>query len=98
MHFDIENKKILLQDGTQVSYDKCLLANAGKPRNFYVLDSNRISYTLKDRINTCTTISDFRRLDGILKNTNNERDGIMNVTVVGYVDIDYRYFKDIYGP
>lgn len=83
MHFDVDNKRILLQDGTQVHYDKCLLANAGKPRNFYVLNSNRMSYMLKDRINTCTTISDFEQLDSILKNASTPDSSIMNVSVIG---------------
>ena len=80
MHFDAENKRILLEDGTEVCYDKCLLATAGKPRQFYVLDSNRIAYTLKDRINPVTTLADFQQLEQLLRN---EKSNVMNVSVVG---------------
>jgi apoptosis-inducing factor 1 len=40
IRIDAEQRKILLDDthGTCVYYDKCLIATAGKPRKFYVLD------------------------------------------------------------
>ena len=37
MHFDVENRTILLHDGTSVTYDKCLLANAGQAKEVPVL-------------------------------------------------------------
>lgn len=55
-----------MKDGTRVTYDRCLLANAGEPRDFYVLDSNKISYALRDKINTMTTLQDFMELDTVL--------------------------------
>lgn len=55
-----------MKDGTRVTYDRCLLANAGEPRDFYVLDSNKISYALRDKINTMTTLQDFMELDNVL--------------------------------
>lgn len=55
-----------MKDGTRVTYDRCLLANAGEPRDFYVLDSNKISYSLRDKINTMTTLQDFMELDTVL--------------------------------
>ncbi|GLD94765.1 hypothetical protein PINS_up003389 [Pythium insidiosum] len=78
MHFDVEKKRIVLSDGTEIRYEKCLIACSGKPRHFYVLDSDRISYALKDRINTCTTLHDFEQLSGLGK-----RSDVRRVTVVG---------------
>ena len=65
-HIDVEDKSITMKDGTKVTYDRCLLASAGAPREFYVLDSSKISYGLRDRINTMTTLQDFVELDTIL--------------------------------
>ncbi|OQS07080.1 apoptosis-inducing factor 1 [Thraustotheca clavata] len=78
MHFDVENKIITLSDNAQVSYDKCLIATAGKPRPLYVLDSSKISYSLRDKINVTTTLSDFEALDRL-----STRQDIHTVTIVG---------------
>lgn len=78
MRFDVEKNRIYLGDGTEVKYEKCLIASPGKPRHFYVLDSNRISYSLKDRINLCTTLSDFAQLDQLHK-----RPEVESVMVIG---------------
>ena len=32
-HIDVEDKSITMKDGTRVTYDKCLLASAGAPRD-----------------------------------------------------------------
>ncbi|GMF65702.1 unnamed protein product [Phytophthora lilii] len=63
LEFDVEKNRVLLGDGTEVRYERCLIASAGRPRHFYVLDSDRVSYALKDRVNTCTSRADFERLD-----------------------------------
>ncbi|OQR99910.1 apoptosis-inducing factor 1 [Achlya hypogyna] len=78
MHFDFENKLITLPSNDQISYGRCLIATAGKPRPLYVLDSSKISYTLRDKINTATTFSDFEALDRL-----STRRAIDRVTVVG---------------
>ncbi|TMW58910.1 hypothetical protein Poli38472_007055 [Pythium oligandrum] len=78
MHFDVEKNRILLSDGTEIQYEKCLIACSGRPRHFYVLDRERISYEIKDRINTCTTLHDFEQLDALSK-----RPDIKRVTIVG---------------
>mgnify|MGYP001211489406 CR=1 FL=1 len=65
-HIDVEDKSITMKDGTRVTYDRCLLASAGAPREFYVLDSSKISYGLRDRINTMTSLQDFIELDNVL--------------------------------
>ena len=65
-HINVEDKSITMKNGNKVTYDCCLLASAGAPREFYVLDSSKISYGLRDRINTMTTLQDFVDLDTIL--------------------------------
>lgn len=89
MRFDVEKNRIHLADGTEIRYDKCLIASPGKPRHFYVLDSDRISYRLKDRINLCTTLRDFAQLDqlhrrgGSATEDRDGRGGVRSVTVIG---------------
>ena len=58
-HINVEDRSITMKDGTRVTYDRCLLANAGEPRDFYVLDSNKISYSLRDKINTNDNAAGF---------------------------------------
>ncbi len=74
---DVEKKILQLKDGSGLTYDKILLASAGAPRDFYVLDSSKISYALRDRINSMTTLQDFIDLDSVLA-----RD-VDRITVVG---------------
>uniref|UniRef100_K3WXL9 FAD/NAD(P)-binding domain-containing protein n=1 Tax=Globisporangium ultimum (strain ATCC 200006 / CBS 805.95 / DAOM BR144) TaxID=431595 RepID=K3WXL9_GLOUD len=76
MRFDAEKNRICLGDGTEIRYEKCLIASSAAA--LYVLDSNRISYSLKDRINRCTTLTDFTQLDQLHK-----RPEIKSVTVIG---------------
>jgi len=84
IHIDVEKKELLLQDGTAVSYGKCLLASAGKPREFYVLDSSKVSYSLRSKINTCESVHDFVELDNLIKTSQvNPSSHIDHVTVVG---------------
>ncbi|CAI5702575.1 unnamed protein product [Peronospora effusa] len=65
LEFDVEKNRVLLGDGTEIRYERCLIASAGRPRHFYVLNSDRVSYALKDRVNTCTSRADFVRLDQV---------------------------------
>lgn len=37
LHIDVEEQKILFRDGTVISYDKCLIATAGKVHNLFLL-------------------------------------------------------------
>ncbi|KDO20001.1 hypothetical protein SPRG_14581 [Saprolegnia parasitica CBS 223.65] len=79
LQVDVERKRITLPDNALViSYDKCLIATAGRPRPLYVLDSSKISYALRDKVNTVTTLSDFAALDRL-----STRMAITSVTVVG---------------
>ncbi|CAM9507789.1 unnamed protein product, partial [Sphacelaria rigidula] len=48
LRLDPERRSLVLDDGTEVFFDKCLLATAGKPRQFYVLDSEKVSHPQGD--------------------------------------------------
>jgi programmed cell death 8 (apoptosis-inducing factor) len=62
MRVDVEDRAITFNDGTKIKYKKCLLATAGKPREFYVLDKDKIRISMKDQINTLHSSLDFRNL------------------------------------
>ena len=78
LRLDAEMRTVVLQDGSKISYDKCLLASAGAPRDFYVLDNNQIPFSLRENINTLTKLQHFVDLDAALGN-----DDIEHLTVVG---------------
>lgn len=42
LRLDPQKRSLVLDDGTEVFFDKCLLATAGKPRQFYVLDYEKV--------------------------------------------------------
>jgi len=65
MNVDVEERSITLGDGTKIKYKKCLLATAGKPREFYVLDKDKIRVSKsfnEGSINTLHSDLDFRNL------------------------------------
>ena len=78
LRLDAELRTVVLQDGSKISYDKCLLASAGAPRDFYVLDNNQIPFSLRENINTLTKLQHFVDLDAALGN-----EDIEHLTVVG---------------
>lgn len=63
LRLDPQRRSLVLDDGIEVFFDKCLLATAGKPRQFYVLDSEKSAYLLRGRINTLGSLADFESLD-----------------------------------
>ena len=50
----------------------------GRPRGLWAVDRRKMSYKLRDRINTCSTIYDFEQLDNLHNTMANK-----HVTVVG---------------
>ncbi|POM69183.1 Apoptosis-inducing factor 1 [Phytophthora palmivora] len=84
LEFDVEKNRVILGDGTEIRYERCLVASAGRPKHFYVLDSDRVSYALKDRVNTCTSRADFVRLDQLAAGGSDEGGGhVQSVLVIG---------------
>mmetsp|Transcript_550 Transcript_550/g.1994 ORF Transcript_550/g.1994 Transcript_550/m.1994 type:complete len:588 (-) Transcript_550:137-1900(-) len=64
VRLDVENKQLLLDEAGSdtISFDRCLLATAGQPRPFYILDSRTMDYKIRDRINSLSTLQDFEML------------------------------------
>jgi len=71
-----EDKVITLSDGSEVQYDKCLVAPPGKPRELYVLKSS-LQYTLRDKLNSLRDIQEFHDLYRVAK------EGGKKIVVIG---------------
>jgi programmed cell death 8 (apoptosis-inducing factor) len=65
LQLDVDKQRVLLEDNSFITYDRCLIATAGKDRGLWAVDRRKISYSLRDRINTCSTIYDFEQLDNL---------------------------------
>ncbi|GFO47582.1 Apoptosis-inducing factor 1, mitochondrial [Plakobranchus ocellatus] len=64
---DAGNKAVWLASGEKITYDKCLLAPGGKPRSLPVLEN--ASAEVKEKTVLYRNISDFRRLDSLVDNS-----------------------------
>ncbi|XP_011144588.1 apoptosis-inducing factor 1, mitochondrial [Harpegnathos saltator] len=58
---DAINKTVILEDGYEIKYDKCLLATGSSPKNLPVFESTQDS--VKDKITTYRTKEDFLDLE-----------------------------------
>ncbi|XP_061658459.1 apoptosis-inducing factor 1, mitochondrial isoform X2 [Syngnathoides biaculeatus] len=74
VHMDVRGNKVKLDDDAEISYDKCLIATGGVPRNLQVLD--RAGDEVKSRTTLFRKIDDFRSLDKVSRN-------IKSITVIG---------------
>ncbi|KAF0292040.1 Apoptosis-inducing factor 1, mitochondrial [Amphibalanus amphitrite] len=59
---DVTKRRAYLDDGTEITYDKCLLATGGQPRSMPALEP------VKDKVTLFRTIDDYRRLDEVVNN------------------------------
>lgn len=71
MHVDPKAQEVLLADGSTVRYEKALIATQGSPRDFYMYKSTKNvkddgSETVNSRINTLTTLGDFKELNDLI--------------------------------
>lgn len=57
---NVKDQKVTLDDGTEVTYDKCLLATGSSPKTLDIF--NGASSKIKERITTYKTIQDFERV------------------------------------
>ncbi|KAG5192132.1 putative apoptosis-inducing factor 1 [Tribonema minus] len=78
LRLDVERRALHLDDGSEIFFDRCLIATAGKPRQFYVIDSEKSAYSLRECVNTLSSLDDFQAL-----NSARETLGIEHATVVG---------------
>ncbi|XP_077360174.1 apoptosis-inducing factor 1, mitochondrial isoform X2 [Festucalex cinctus] len=74
VHMDVRGNKVKLDDDTEISYDKCLIATGGVPRNLQVID--RAGEEVQKRTTLFRKIDDFRSLDKVSRN-------IKSITVIG---------------
>ena len=78
---DVEDRMITLND-RRIHYEKCLLASAGRPREFYVLDRDKFGFSgANENINTLHTLLDFHTLENFVAST--PPDKKKHVTIVG---------------
>lgn len=71
---NLNEQKVLLDDGTEITFDKCLIATGSKPKTLDVFD--RAPANIKERVFTYKTVKDF---ENIKKQTEKAK----NVAIVG---------------
>ncbi|XP_053329660.1 apoptosis-inducing factor 1, mitochondrial isoform X2 [Spea bombifrons] len=74
IHMDVRENKVRLDDGTFISYEKCLIATGGKPRNLPAIE--RAGEDVKQRTTLFRKVSDFRYL-------NNLCSSVGSITIIG---------------
>ncbi|XP_061753032.1 apoptosis-inducing factor 1, mitochondrial isoform X1 [Nerophis ophidion] len=74
VHMDVRGNKVQLDDNTEISYDKCLIATGGVPRNLQVLE--RAGEEVLNKTTLFRKIDDFRSLDKVSRN-------IKSIAVIG---------------
>jgi len=71
VQLDVVKRRAYLDDGTEVTYDKCLLATGGKPRSLPALET-----VPAEKVTLFRTVDDYRRLDEAVK-------GAKDVVIIG---------------
>ncbi|XP_056141370.1 apoptosis-inducing factor 1, mitochondrial isoform X1 [Lampris incognitus] len=74
VHMDVRGNKVQLNDSTEISYDKCLIATGGVPRNLQVIE--RAGEEVMKKTTLFRKIDDFKALDKVSRN-------IQSITIVG---------------
>ncbi|XP_061454321.1 apoptosis-inducing factor 1, mitochondrial [Rhineura floridana] len=74
VHMDVRGNVVKLDNGAQISYDKCLIATGGSPRNLPVIV--RGGKEVQQRLTLFRKIEDFRSLEKISRE-------VKSVTVIG---------------
>ncbi|XP_053677618.1 apoptosis-inducing factor 1, mitochondrial [Anopheles nili] len=57
---DVVNRKAILTDGTEISYDKCLIATGARPKNLPVFES--APRAVRERVTLFKSVHDFEQL------------------------------------
>ncbi|XP_062261576.1 apoptosis-inducing factor 1, mitochondrial isoform X6 [Platichthys flesus] len=63
VHMDVRGNKVKLDDDTEISYDKCLIATGGVPRNLQAIE--RAGEEVMKRTTLFRKIDDFKSLDKV---------------------------------
>ncbi|XP_045895266.1 apoptosis-inducing factor 1, mitochondrial isoform X6 [Micropterus dolomieu] len=74
VQMDVRGNKVKLDDETEISYDKCLIATGGVPRNLQVIE--RAGEEVTQKTTLFRKIEDFKSLDKVTRN-------IKSVTIIG---------------
>lgn len=74
VHMDVRGNKVKLQDGAEISYDKCLIATGGIPRNLQVIE--RAGEDVMKRTTLFRKVEDFKALEKVSRE-------IKSITIVG---------------
>ncbi|XP_013862247.1 apoptosis-inducing factor 1, mitochondrial isoform X2 [Austrofundulus limnaeus] len=74
VHMDVRGNKVKLDDNTEISYDKCLIATGGIPRNLQVLE--RAGEEVMKRTTLFRKIEDFKSLDKVSRS-------VKSITIIG---------------
>ncbi|KAM6984510.1 apoptosis-inducing factor 1, mitochondrial isoform 2-T2 [Tautogolabrus adspersus] len=74
VHMDVRGNKVKLDDDTEISYDKCLIATGGVPRNLQVME--RAGEEVMKRTTLFRKVEDFKSLDKVSRN-------IKSITIIG---------------
>ncbi|PIK61200.1 putative apoptosis-inducing factor 1, mitochondrial [Apostichopus japonicus] len=61
VRLDVHKKTVTLDDGTKITYDKCLIATGGNPRNLPEIE--KAGSDVMERVTLFRNIKDFKRLD-----------------------------------
>ncbi|XP_070165438.1 apoptosis-inducing factor 1, mitochondrial isoform X1 [Polyergus mexicanus] len=73
---DAINKTVILEDGHEIKYNKCLIATGASPKNLPIFES--IEDEIKDKITTFRTKNDFLDLEESVSNPN-----CKNIVIIG---------------
>ncbi|XP_071613901.1 apoptosis-inducing factor 1, mitochondrial isoform X2 [Heliangelus exortis] len=74
VHMDVRGNTVKLNDGTQISYDKCLIATGGTPRNLPAIE--RAGKDVQKRLTLFRKIEDFKKLEKISRE-------VKSITIIG---------------
>ncbi|XP_009700052.1 PREDICTED: apoptosis-inducing factor 1, mitochondrial [Cariama cristata] len=74
VHMDVRGNIVKLSDGTQISYDKCLIATGGSPRNLPAIE--RAGKDVQQRLTLFRKIEDFKNLEKISRE-------VKSITIIG---------------
>ncbi|XP_074064553.1 apoptosis-inducing factor 1, mitochondrial [Macrotis lagotis] len=74
VQLDVRDNMVRLNDGSQITFEKCLIATGGTPRNLSAID--RAGVEVKSRTTLFRKIGDFRALEKISRE-------VQSITIIG---------------
>ncbi|XP_067113216.1 apoptosis-inducing factor 1, mitochondrial isoform X4 [Osmerus mordax] len=74
VHMDVRGNKVRLSDNSEISYDKCLIATGGVPRNLQVIE--RAGEEVTKRTTLFRKVDDFKALEKVSRE-------IKSITIIG---------------